>query len=127
MPTPGGSDEQDVGGVGGVAAAGEVSDEGWVDAGLGAEVEVFDAPGGGEVREAHPSGEAAGLGGVDLDCEELLEELGVGVFVAGCGIERGGQGLCGRGQLEVGEMGSQLLVEAVFGAHDAAWGWVRRR
>ena len=34
--------------------------------------------GDGEVREAHPSGQSAGLGGVDLDCEELFEELCVG-------------------------------------------------
>ena len=122
-----GSDEQDVGGVLCVAAAGEVADEGGVDAGLGAEVEVGEAPGGGEVREAHPSGEAAGLGGVDFCGEELCEELGVGLAF-GCGlVQRGGQRLGGRGHLEVGQVGSELLVEAVFGAHDAAWGWVRRR
>ena len=66
LPTPGGSDEQDVGGVVCVSGGGDVSDEGGVDAGLGAEVEVGEAPGGGEVREAHPPREAAGLGGVDF-------------------------------------------------------------
>ena len=64
-----------------------VSMEGWA---------LKSKSGGGEVREAHPPGESVGLGGVDLDCEELFEELGVGVFVAGRGVECGGQRL-GRG------------------------------
>ena len=50
----------------------------------------------------------------------------MGVFVAGGGVEGGGQGLGGCGQLEVGQMRSQLLVEAVFGVHESS-GWVRRR
>ena len=58
-----------------------------------------EAPGGGEVREAHPPREAAGLGGVDFCGEELLKELGVGL-ACGCGlVQRGGQRFGGGGEL----------------------------
>lgn len=61
-----------------------------------------------------------------LEGEELFEELGVGLVGAVGVLERGGQCLGRGGELEVGQMGSQLLIEAVFGAHEAS-GWVRRR
>jgi len=61
------ADEQHVGRVSQIRACGELSDEFLIDAGLGGEVEVFELPGGWEVREPHPAVPASGLGGFDLD------------------------------------------------------------
>lgn len=56
---------------------------------------------------------AAGLGGRHLDGEQPLEELGVvGLGLHGP-VELGRQGLGRRVQLEVGEVGAELLVEGV--------------
>jgi len=117
FPDAGWADEHDVGGVVGVAAGGEVSDECLVDGGLGCEVEVFDAPGGRKVREPHPSFETSFLGRVDFDPEEFFEELGVGLTGFGGVVERCRQRLSGRSKVEVGEVGPELLVGAGSGVH----------
>ena len=91
-----------------------------VDAGLSGEVEVVELPGAGQVSEPHPGRPAAGFGGFDLDPEQAFEELGVADVASVGGFEMAGQRFgCGR-QLEVGEMGSQLLVDRVF-AHGRLW------
>ena len=91
-----------------------------VDAGLGGEVEVVELPGGGEVSEPYPGVPSACLGGFDLDPEQPFQELGVAdVAVVGV-FEVAGERLGGCGQLEVGEMPSELLVDRVS-AHGRLW------
>ena len=118
MPTPGRAEEQHVGGVIGEPARREVPHQGFVDRGLGGEVEVVEPPGGREVREPHPPGEPAGLGCFNLNREEGFEELGVVLFALGGLVERGGECFGGRGEFEVGEMAPELLIETVA-AHQA--------
>ena len=68
--------------------------------------------GGGQGREAEPSGQAAGLAGGDLDRQEPLERGGHGQALGGCGVQDGGQRLGGVVQLQLGEVAAELLVEA---------------
>ncbi len=73
-------------------------------AGLGGEVELLERLGGREPREAQPAGEAALLGRGDLDCEQVVQELGVaGLGLLGL-LERGGELLGGGGELQVGQV-----------------------
>jgi hypothetical protein len=88
FPDAGWADQHDVGGVFGVAAGGEIPNEGLIDGGLGCEVEVFETPRCREVRESHPAFEASLFGGVDFGPEELFEELGVGLAGFGGVVER---------------------------------------
>ena len=83
------ADEQHVGRVGEVGACGEFPHEFFVDAGLGGEVEVFELPGGGEVREPHAAGPPSLFGGFDLDPQELLEEVGMTNVALACLVEMG--------------------------------------
>ena len=116
-------DEQNIGRVGEVGACCEFSDEFLVDAGLGGEVEVFELPGGGEVREPHPGVPATLLGGFDLDPEQPLEELGMTDAGSVGLVKVGWQGLgCGC-QLEVGKMAAELLVERVWAHRRLRFCW----
>jgi hypothetical protein len=121
------SDEQHVGGVIGVAARGEVADERRVDRGLGVEVEVLDPPRGWEVREPQPACVSSGFGGVDLDVEEPGQELGVAQLLFRRGVELAGQRFGRGGEFEVGEVGSELLVDGVGAAHPTSSPSIRRR
>ena len=76
FPDSGRSDQQHVGRGLEVAAGAELSEQGPVDARGGVEVEVVEGGAGGEVREAEPAGEAAGVGRGDLDGEQPLEGVG---------------------------------------------------
>jgi hypothetical protein len=78
LPYPRRSDEQDVGGGGEVGAGGELIDEVAVDAGGGVVVEVGEGGRGRQGGEPEPAGEAAGLGGVDLDPKESFQGGGQG-------------------------------------------------
>jgi hypothetical protein len=100
FPDTGRADQQDVGGVFGVTTRGEVPDEGLIDRGLRGEVEVFETPRCRKVREPHPAFEASFFGRVDFGCEELFEELGVGLAGFGGVVERSGECFGGRGQVE---------------------------
>lgn len=70
------ADEQHVGGVVEEPHGGEVADEFLVDAGLGGEVEVRERPGIREAGEPQPPGQAAFLGGGDLDLQQPFERGG---------------------------------------------------
>ena len=65
---------------------------------------------GGSFGEPHPAGELALLGRVDLDLEQVVQELGVARLVLLGVLERGGELVGGRGELEVGEMLAEVLV-----------------
>jgi hypothetical protein len=62
---------------------------------LGVEVEVFQAPGGGEGGKAEPALLAAGLGGGDFDAEQVFQERGVAQLCLLGVVEGGGQRLGG--------------------------------
>jgi hypothetical protein len=87
---------------------------------LGVEVEVRQGPGGGQAGEAEPAGEPACFGRGDFDSEQPLEEGSVrelllaGLF--GLGRERFGGGV----QLQLVQVGAQLLVAALSDGHRAA-------
>jgi hypothetical protein len=55
---------------------------------------------------------AAGLGGFDLDLQEPLQGGGDAELVGAGGVEHAGQGFGGVVELEVGQVGAQLLVAA---------------
>ena len=92
----------------------ELFDEAAVDRGLGGEVEVLEGLGGGEPGEAQAAGEAPFERRLDFDFEEVVQELGVaGLVVLGV-LERGGEPLSGRGELQRGEVPAELLVGRVL-------------
>jgi Mu transposase-like protein len=64
--------------------------------------------------EPHPTGEPALLGRVDLDLEQIVEELRVARLVLLRVLERGGEVLGERGELEVGQVGAEVLVGGVL-------------
>src|SRR5680860_1909441 len=68
------ADEEDVGRLGHEAQGGQLVDQGPIDRGLGLEVEVLEAPGGGEARKAQAAGQPTGLGGLHLDRQQALAE-----------------------------------------------------
>ena len=67
------ADEQDVGGRFEVAAGGEFLDQRVVDGGLGVVVELLQGGRGGQRGEPQPTGQAAGLGGVDFEGEQAFQ------------------------------------------------------
>ena len=83
-----------------------------VGGGLGVVVEVLQGGGGGQAGEPQPAGQAAGLGGVDLEGEQPFQGGGQRQSFGGGVVEDGGQVLGGGVQLERGEVAAQLLVEA---------------
>jgi hypothetical protein len=92
----------------------ELLDQLAVEARLGVVVELCERLLAGEAREAQPALEPALLCCFDLDCEQPLEEARVGGLVALGVLERAGE-LLGRGtEAQVGEMGAQLLVDALL-------------
>jgi hypothetical protein len=87
---------------------------------LRGEVEVFDAPWCGEVREPEPARVTSSFGGVDLDAQQLLEERGVRLFRFRRRIQRCGERLSRRREVQVCEMASELLIDRVAGHHAPA-------
>jgi hypothetical protein len=90
---------------------GEFLDQLAVDAGLGVEVEVLQPPGGGEGGKAQAALLAAGLGGVDLDRQQTLQECGVAELLGVGVVEGSGQRFGGGVQAQVVEVASELLVD----------------
>src|SRR3954451_12194287 len=76
------ADEEKIGLLGDEAQGGELVDEAAIERGLGAEVELLERLGGGKAGEPQPAGEAALLGGGDLDVEQVVRVLGVAGLVA---------------------------------------------
>jgi hypothetical protein len=64
--------------------------------------------------EPHPAGEAALLGRVDLDGEQVVQELRVAGLVLRGLFERSGKMLGDGGELEVGQMRAEVLVGGVL-------------
>ena len=85
------SDEQHVGGVSQIGARGEFPNQFLVDAGLCCEVEVFQLPAGGEVRQFEAGFPSALFGGLYLYSEQRFEELGVTGVVLSCLVEVDGE------------------------------------
>jgi hypothetical protein len=86
---------------------------------LRVEVELLERLVRGELREPHPPVEASLLARGDLDLEEVVQELGVaGLVSLGC-LESRCELVGHGGELEVGEMAAELLVDRV-GAHQHA-------
>jgi hypothetical protein len=109
------ADQQHVGGGVEVAAGGELVDEFLVDAGGGVVVEVMQGRWGGQRGEPEPAGQAAGLGGVDLDREQPLQRRGHRQLFGLGGGQHRGQVLGGVVQLQGRQVAAQLLVEAGLG------------
>ena len=121
LPTPGGPMNSTLVASAKIGACYEFPNEFLVDAGLGGEVEVVELPGGGEVSESYPGVPSALLGGFDLNPEQPFEELGMANVVSVGVFEVAGESLSGGcGQLEVGEMTPELLVDRVS-AHGRLW------
>jgi hypothetical protein len=104
------ADQQAVGVLFDEPQGGEFLDQLAVDAGLGIEVEVFQPPGRGEGGEAQAAGVAAGLGGLDLDRQQALQERGVAELLGVGVVDGGGQRFGGGVQAQVVEVASELLV-----------------
>ena len=81
---------------------------------------VVELPGAGQVSEPYPGVPSACLGGFDLNPEQPFQELGMADVAAVGGVEVAGERLSGCGQLEIGEMTSELLVDRVS-AHGRLW------
>jgi hypothetical protein len=81
---------------------------------LGSEVELLQGLGGWEPGEPHPAGEAALLGRVDLDLEQVVQELRVAGLILLGGFERCWQVLCDGGELEIAEMAAEVPVGGVL-------------
>ncbi|RDI73167.1 hypothetical protein Gocc_3109 [Gaiella occulta] len=114
---PGWADEQEVGGLLDEAQRCELVDELSVERGLGVEVEVVQGPGRGQAGETQPPGEAAGLGRLDLDLEQPLEEGGVRELLLAGALELARERLGGGLQAQVVQVLPQLLVAALGGGH----------
>ena len=87
-----------------VAAGAELGEQGLVDAGGGVEVEVVQGGAGGEVREAEPAGETAGIGRGDLEREQALEGVGEAPTLGLGLVQDARQGVGGVGEFELGEV-----------------------
>jgi acetyl esterase/lipase len=61
-----------------------------------------------EAGEPHPAGEPWLLGRVELDLEQVVQELRVARLVLLRVLERGGEVLGDRGELEVGQVGAAV-------------------
>ena len=109
------ADQQDVGGVFQVAAGGQLADQGGVGGGGGVVVEVLQGGRGGQGREAEPPGQAAGLVRGHLDGQEPFQCGGHGQALGAGLVQDGGERLGGVVQLQHGEVGAELLVEAGLG------------
>jgi hypothetical protein len=92
-------------------AGGELGDEVAVDAGGGVVVEVGEGGRGRQGGEPEPAGEAAGLGGVDLDRRGVVPGRGQGQALGVGGVQDGGQVLGGVVQLQDREVAAELLVQ----------------
>jgi hypothetical protein len=92
----------------------ELVHQGAVDAGLRGEVELLQRLGRREPGEPHPAGETALLGRLHLDVEQVVQELRVPRLVLLRLLERGGELLGHRGQLQIGEMAAKVLVAGVL-------------
>ena len=99
------------------AQGGEVCDEFGVDAGLELEVEVLDGLVERELRVAQPGCEAPVAGVDGLLVEESGQELDVGPLVLVGVFGEGGEDLRGSVELQVAEVGLDLLIESAAGAH----------
>jgi hypothetical protein len=85
-----------------------------VDSGLGGEVELLQRLGRRESGEPHPAGEPALLGRLHLDIEQVVQERRIPRLVLLGLLQRGGEMLGDRGQLQVGEVRAEALVGGVL-------------
>ena len=119
------ADQQHVGGRFQVAAGGQLLDELAVGGGLGVVVELLQGGRGGQGGEAQPAGQPACLGRLDLEGKQPFQGGGQRQFLGGGVVEHGGQCFGGGVQLERGQMGAQLLVEAGLRGRDRCRGRCR--
>ena len=68
----------------------EIANQGFVDTGLGGEVEVGDSPWCRDVREALAAFESSGFSRFHFDSQQLFEELGRVLLVLQRGVDSGG-------------------------------------
>ncbi len=116
LPDTGWSDHEHVGGGLEIAAGRELLDEFAVDTRSGIEVEVGQRRGCRQRGEPQPSGELAGLGGLDLTGQQMLQRSGGRPLLGFSLGKHAGQVLSCCGELQRSEMTAQLLIEAALRA-----------
>ena len=104
------ANKEHVGGIFQVGAADQFVYQLGIHPGLGGKVKVLERPGRGQVGKLHPRLPASRFGGLHLDPQQLLDELGMAdVFLAGF-LQLLRQGLGRSRELQIGQMRAQLLV-----------------
>jgi hypothetical protein len=98
---------------------------------LGGEVEVGQGPGLGQAGEPQPAGQPAGLGGFDLQLQQPFQRGGQRQLLDAGLVQHPRQLLGGGVELEVVQVGAQLLVAARLAhrrrggavGHGVSWSW----
>lgn len=106
------TDEQNVGRRFQIAARAQLVDQLAIDPRGGVDVEIGQRSRGGQAGEPQPAGQPAGRGSLDLDGQQPLQRDGQRQSLSGGLVQNGGQGFGGRGQFELGQMRTQLLIAA---------------